>query len=209
MLPVPFLEQLCLCPSCQNERGQFVVLLRSSRAGLEQTSLKVSYYGILMLGMRKAVFALVMALALFVQATASCMCTACPSGTNKHTALQMAVRDAHETGLCCCKPGLNRDDSRLGACRHERKEGCCKCDCASFTSNDPALLSGDAAHPASELAWEVLAVVPGSIELPEMLSLVQGPGCYRNDSGPPRHTTSTPCCPRAPPVANCPRAGRT
>lgn len=146
---------------------------------------------------------MVMAFALFAQASAGCACAiGCLLGTCSSKHAEPSHHEEKDSDKACCdhekQPDADHhsDGGHKGGSSHDDKCGCPTLATCDFTAPTPVTAS-----LASVPVFDTLAILPESLLVPIQLPQVQEPGHFGNDSGPPPRVPAAFSSPRAPPVA--------
>lgn len=156
-----------------------------------------------MVRMPKALVALVMAFALFAQATAGCACAiGCLLGTCSSKHSESSHHEEKESEKACCdhekQPDADHHSDQGHKGSSSQDDGC---GCPELAACDFTVPTTVTASLTSFPVFDALAVLPESLEVPIELPQVQEPGHFGNDSGPPPRVPAASSSPRAPPVA--------
>lgn len=148
----------------------------------------VCCHNVLMFRSPKALIAILMTLALFMQASAGCVCAVgCMMGTCGVEQAQPISEHA------CCDT-----DKQPNAPSFNKQSD--KCGCSNYSTCDSVVQKNVTATLNPVPVFDTLAILPKTLELPVALSPIYEPGHFGNDSGPPASVPNHVSLGRAPPV---------
>lgn len=155
-----------------------------------------------MIRMPKTLVALVMTFALFVQASAGCVCAiSCLLGTCGSHSQASHHEHSKADGGCCEHEKQANADHHTGLNNGHESGHQEQCSCPAVTSCDSVPTTATTANLSYAPVFHFLAILPEPIELSFPMIEVQKPGHFGNDSGPPHRLPLAFRIPRAPPVA--------
>jgi hypothetical protein len=168
----------------------------------ELIDLQSVYNEVLIVRIPKALMALVMALALFAQASSSCVCAiGCLLATcNSEPAGSTHHQDQGSDKACHDDVKRPSGDHDVGQNLNGGSAPDDSCECPTLASGDLVVLTTVITNLTSVPSFHTIALLPERLEVPISLPQVQEPGHYGNDSGPPASRPNYISLGRAPPV---------